>query len=126
MRTLVMKNARRVPTHVAVSPEIREAIDLYKTQTGFYQTLGTDIYWGMQIVEDINCPGILVYDSFAARRRAIHGGVTVEVGYINDQFAKNELSILAEHTKALQVRYPDAFCYATKTDLDRAVAGGGE
>lgn len=124
MRTLVMKNARRVPTHVAVSPEIREAIDLYKTQTGFYQTLGTDIYWGMQIVEDINCPGILVYDSFAARRRAIHGGVTVEVGYINDQFAKNELSILAEHTKALQVRYPDAFCYATKTDLDEAVSGG--
>ncbi len=31
----------------------------------------------------------------------------------------NELSILAEHAKALQVRYADAFCYATKTTLDQ-------
>lgn len=120
MRTKVLENARRVPTHVCVSPEIKEAIDLYKTATGLYQTLGDSVYWGMQVVEDTNCPGILVYDSFAARRRAIHGGTTVEVGYYNDQFIKNELSILAEHTKALQVRYPDAFCYATKTDLDKS------
>lgn len=128
MRTKVMTNARRVPTHVAVSPEVREAIDLYKTETGLYQTLGSDVYWGMQVVEDASCPGILVYDSFAARRRAIHGGTTVEIGYYNDQFIKNELSILSEHTKALQVRYPDAFCLAEKEDLDKAPtvsAGGG-
>lgn len=119
MRTKVMVNARRVPTHVAVSPAVREAIDLYKTETGLYQTLGSNVYWGMQVVEDANCPGIMVYDSFAARRRAIHGGTTVEIGYYNDQFIKNELSILAEHTKALQVRYPDAFCLAKQTDLDQ-------
>ena len=119
MRTKVMRNARRVPTHVAVSPEVREAIDLYKTATGLYQTLGSDIYWGMKVVEDASCPGVLVYDSFAARRRAVHGGTTVEIGYYNDQFIKNELSILGEHTKALQVRYPDAFCLATKEDLDK-------
>lgn len=125
MRTKVMRNARRIPTHVAVSPEVREAIDLYKTETGLYQTLGSDVYWGMQVVEDVSCPGILVYDSFAARRRAIHGGTTVEIGYVNDQFIKNELSILGEHTKALQVRYPDAFCLATKTSLDKAPAVTG-
>lgn len=125
MRTKVMRNARRIPTHVAVSPEVREAIDLYKTDTGLYQTLGSDVYWGMQVVEDASCPGLLVYDSFAARRRAIHGGTTVEIGYYNDQFIKNELSILGEHTKALQVRYPDAFCLATKTDLDKAPAAAG-
>lgn len=125
MRTKVMRNARRIPTHVAVSPEVREAIDLYKTETGLYQTLGSDVYWGMQVVEDASCPGILVYDSFAARRRAIHGGTTVEIGYYNDQFIKNELSILGEHTKALQVRYPDAFCLATQADLDKAPAAAG-
>lgn len=125
MRTKVMRNARRIPTHVAVSPEVREAIDLYKTETGLYQTLGSDVYWGMQVVEDASCPGILVYDSFAARRRAIHGGTTVEIGYYNDQFIKNELSILGEHTKALQVRYPDAFCLAKQTDLDKAPAAAG-
>lgn len=119
MRTLVMKNSRRIPTNVLVSPEVREAIDLYKTENGFYQTLGAgNIYWGMQVIEDPAIDGIMVYDSFAARRRAIRGGVSVEVGYVNDQFIKNELSILAEWTKAFQVRYPDAFCYAKKTDLD--------
>lgn len=122
MRTKVMTGSRRVPTHVCVSPEVREAIDLYKTETGLYQTLGSDVYWGMKVIEDESCPGILVYDSFAARRRAIHGGTTVELGYYNDQFIKNELSILAEHTKALQVRYPDAFCLAKKSDLDQAAA----
>ena len=121
MRTLVMKNSRRVPTHVCISPDVKEAIDLYKTTTGLYQALGDGNYWGMQVIEDINCPGILVYDAYAAKRRAI-GGLTVEVGYANDQFIKNELSILAEQTKALQVTYPDAFCYATKTDLDKATA----
>lgn len=119
MRTLVMTKGICVPTHVAVSPEIKEAIDLYKTATGLYQTLGSNIYWGMPVVEDPDCPGILVYDSFAARRRAIHGGVSVEIGYYNEQFIQNELSILAEWTKALQVRRPDGFCYAAKEDLDK-------
>jgi len=122
MRTKVMTTSRRIPTHVCINPLIKQEIDLYKTETGLYQTLGSDVYWGMKVVEDTNCPGILVYDAFAARRRAIHGGTTVEVGYYNDQFIKNELSILAEHTKALQVVYPDAFAYATKTDLDKTTA----
>lgn len=121
MRTKVMRTARRIPTHVCISPEIKEAIDLYKTETGLYQALGSDVYWGMKVVEDPNCDGILVYDSFAAQRRSIHG-TTVEINYINDQFVKNELSVLAEHTKALQVRYPDAFCYASPTDLDKSAS----
>ena len=119
---VAMTTSRRIPTHVCINPLIKQEIDLYKTETGLYQTLGSDVYWGMKVVEDTNCPGILVYDAFAARRRAIHGGTTVEVGYYNDQFIKNELSILAEHTKALQVVYPDAFAYATKTDLDKTTA----
>lgn len=118
MRTKVMATSRRVPTHVCISPVIKEAIDLYKTENGLYQSLGTDNYWGMKVIEDPNCDGILVYDAFAAMRRSIHG-TSVEVGYYNDQFIKNELSILAEHTKALQVRFPDAFCYASQTNLDK-------
>lgn len=121
MRTLVMKNARRIPTHVCISPDIKEAIDLYKTETGLYQALGDTNYWGMQVVEDVDCTGILVYDAFAAVRRSIRN-ISIEVGYANDQFVKNELSILAENTKALQVRYPDAFCLATKADIDKATA----
>lgn len=116
MRNEVMKNARRVPTHVCMHPDIKTAIDLYKTNQGYYQNIRDD-FWGMIPVEDFNCSGIMVYDKFSARKRPIHG-TTVEVGYVNDQFIKNELCILAERTSCLQVPRPDAFCYATKTNLD--------
>ena len=116
MRTLCMKNARRIPTHVCMHPDIKEAIDLYKTEHGYYQYLG-DAYWGMLPVEDFDCDGLLVYDSFAALERPVHG-VSVEVGYVNDQFIKNELSILAEETTCLQVKFPNAFVHASKTNLD--------
>lgn len=116
MRNEAMKNARAIPTHVCMHPDIKMAIDLYKTQQGYYQDLG-DSWWGMVPVEDFNVPGILVYDAFAARKRPIHG-TTVEVGYVNDQFVKNELSLLAEQTSCLQMLRPDAFVYATKTNLD--------
>lgn len=121
MRTKVATTARRLPNFVVVSSEIKEAIDLYKTTTGLYQTLGSDTLWGMKVVEDINADGILVYDNTAAKRRLIHA-MSVEAGYYNDQFIKNELSILGEQTVALQVRRPDSFCYAAKTDLDKATA----
>lgn len=115
MRTEVMENARTIPTHVCMHPDIKQAIDLYKDDNDRYQLL--DNFWGMEVVEDFDCSGILVYDAYAARKRPIHG-VSVEVGYVNDQFVKNELSVLAERTSALQVIRPDAFCYATKANLD--------
>ncbi len=119
MRNKVMKEARRVPTHVCLNPDIKAAIDLYKTETGLYQFLGDNVLWGMTVVEDFDCDGILVYDATCARKRPVHA-MSVEVGYVDDQFIKNELSILAEKTTALQVTYPDAFCYAEKADLDKA------
>ena len=116
MRNEVIKNARTIPTHVCMHPDIKTAIDLYKTSQGYYQNIADD-FWGMVPVEDFDCSGVLVYDSYAARKRPIHG-TSVEVGYVNDQFIKNELSILAEQTTCLQVIRPDAFCFATKTNLD--------
>lgn len=117
MRTLCMKNARRIPTHVCLHPDIKEAIDLYKTQMGLYQFLGDGILWGMQVVEDFDCEGILVYDAFSAKKRPVHG-ITVEVGYVDKQFIQNELCVLAEQTLAFQVIRPNAFVYAEKDDLD--------
>ncbi len=116
MRNEVAKNGRAIATHVCMHPDIKMAIDLYKTQQGYYQNIRDD-FWGMIPVEDFDCAGILVYDAFSARKRPIHGR-SVEVGYVNDQFIKNELCILAEETDCLQVIRPDSFCYATKTNLD--------
>jgi len=115
MRNEAMKNARTIPTHVVMHPDIKMAIDLYKDSQNRYQQL--EGWWGMIPVEDFGCEGIMVYDAFAARKRPIHG-TTVEVGYYDDQFIKNELSLLAERTSCLQVVRPDAFVYATKTNLD--------
>ena len=115
MRNELMKNARTVPTHVCMHPDIKMAIDLYKDSQNRYQQL--EGWWGMEPVEDFDCGGILVYDQFAARKRPIHGRA-VEVGYVNDQFLRNELSLLAEETDCLQVIRPDAFIYATKANLD--------
>ncbi len=119
MRTEVMKTARRVPTHVALHPDIKTAIDLYKTSTGLYQVLSDGVIWGMVVVEDFECDGILVYAPACAKKRPVHN-ITVELGYVNEQFIENELSLLAEKTTALQVVYPDAFCYASKAKLDAA------
>lgn len=115
MRNAALQTGRTVPTHVCMHPDIKMAIDLYKDQNDRYQAL--DGWWGMVPVEDFDCPGILVYDQFAARKRPVHG-TTVEVGYVNAQFIQNELCILAERTSCLQVIRPDAFVYATKTALD--------
>ncbi|MBQ9041580.1 MAG: phage major capsid protein [Eggerthellaceae bacterium] len=116
MRTQCMVNGRAIPTHVCMHPDIKQEIDLYKTQQGFYQNL-SDHFWGMIPEEDFNCPGILVYDAFAMLRRPV-GGTVVEVGYVDDQFIKNELCILAERESAFQVKKPTSLVYASKTSLD--------
>ena len=115
MRTECMENGRAIPTHVCMHPDIKQAIDLYKDQQGRYQLL--DNFWGMIPVEDFNCGGIMVYDAFAMLRRPVHG-LAVELGYVNDQFIKNELCILAEETLAFQIKRPSAIVYATKANLD--------
>ncbi len=61
MRTKVMLNSNRIPTHVCVSPEIKEAIDLYKTSTGLYQALDIihpDTRPGDEIFVDIEVVGV--------------------------------------------------------------------
>lgn len=117
MRNKVMTNAKRIPTHVCINPDVKLAIDLYKTTTGLYQVISGDVLWGMKVVEDIDCSGIIVYDCYAAKARPVHQ-LKVDVGYVNDQFYHNELSVRAEETSALQVNYPDAFCFASKEALD--------
>lgn len=131
MRTKIVTGARRIPTHVAMSPYIKEAIDLYKTETGLYQALGDNTYWGMKIIEDVDVDGIIVYDYLALCSRLIDP-LSIEVGYYDDQFIKRELSILGNTECALQVRYPNAICFAdsetlsAKNVIDAGGSQGGE
>jgi len=45
-------------------------------------------------------------------------GVTVEMGWINDQFVQNAMTILAEKRLALLVRNIDAYAFCKCTDID--------
>jgi len=48
-------------------------------------------------------------------------GVTIEMGWINDQFVQNAMTILAEKRLALLVRNIDQYAFCKCTDIDVAV-----
>lgn len=48
-------------------------------------------------------------------------GVTIEMGYINDQFVKNAMTILAEKREALLIRNVDADAFRKVTDINAQV-----
>jgi HK97 family phage major capsid protein len=108
------------PTHVAMSPQVKEQLDLLKGEDGHYLIVqvGTKV-WGLEIVEDM---GLTTVDDGATHNGAIvyaSIGATwytketdnVEIGLVDDQFINNAYTLLAEGRNALAVKYPDAFCY---------------
>ena len=48
-------------------------------------------------------------------------GVTLEVGWVNDQFIQNAMTILAEKRMALLVRNIDAYAFCKVADIDAAL-----
>lgn len=48
-------------------------------------------------------------------------GVTLEVGWINDQFVQNAMTILAEQRLALLIRNVDQYAFCKVTDIDAAI-----
>ena len=110
------------PSHVAVSPEVDEALDLLKDENKAYlKVKAAGRVWQLEIVldaglavhdpaEGLTHHGVLVYSNIGA---TFHTKETdsIEVGLVGDQFINNAYTLLAEGRFALSVRYPDAFCY---------------
>jgi len=48
-------------------------------------------------------------------------GVTIEMGWINDQFVQNAMTILAEQRLALLIRNVDQYAFCKVTDIDAAI-----
>jgi len=108
------------PTHVAMSPQVKEKLDLLKGEDGHYLAITVgDRVWNLVIVEDT---GLTTVDGGATHYGAIvyaNIGATwytketdnVEIGLVDDQFINNAYTLLAEGRNALAVKYPDAFCY---------------
>lgn len=120
MVTLAIMNSRLYPNYIAVAPQVKEAIDLLKDANGAYLTLmANGRVWNLPVIEDVNMVvqegstlhfGAMVYFSQAATLFSVDAQ-TLRVGTVNDQFVKNQLSLLLEESNALKVTYPDAFVY---------------
>lgn len=124
MVTLAIMNSRLYPNYIAVAPQVKEAIDLLKDSNGSYLTLmANGRVWNLPVIEDVNMVvaetsgdkatlhfGAMVYFSQAATLFSCDAQ-TLRVGTVNDQFVKNQLSLLLEESNALKVTYPDAFVY---------------
>lgn len=122
MATAVYVNSGFAPTHVAVSPLVDETLDLLKDdQKAYLQVKQGGRVWNLEVVVDaglaIHDPaagvthhGMIVYSALGATllTKEIDN---VEMGLVDDQFINNAYTLLAEGRYALQVRFPDAFCY---------------
>lgn len=110
------------PTHVAMSPQVKEELDLLKSSVDeHYLVIKVgDRVWGLEVVEDNGLTvvdpattshyGCIVYASVGATWYTKEQD-NVEVGLINAQFIQNAYTLLAEGRHALAVRFPDAFVY---------------
>ena len=116
------------PTTVAMHPYVAESIELEKDANQRYINMMVNgQLWALQVVEDLNLTetadskstyGMMVYLPQAAtffNREA----ETLEVGIVNDQFMRNELTIRIEGRYGLKVTYPKAFCYIADTGVSR-------
>lgn len=136
MVTLAIMNSRLYPNYVVVAPQVKEAIDLLKDENGAYLTLmANGRVWNLPVIEDVNMVvsttdtddkvtlhfGAMVYFSQAATLFSADAQ-TLRVGTVNDQFVKNQLSLLLEESNALKVTYPDAFVYCKDAITAQAVA----
>lgn len=123
MATKVLLTSGFFPTHVAMSPQVKESLDLLKGSDGHYLAINVgNQVWSLQIVEDTGLTyvdtaptpqvhnGAIVYTSVGATWYTKETD-NVEMGLVANQFVENAYTLLAEGRNAMAVRFPDAFCY---------------
>lgn len=114
------------PNYVAVHPNVLVDLDLTKTSEGAYLALQVNgRLWGIPVVEDINLDivtvsgsgdsqtethtyGSLLYNNRAATWYTSQANA-LTLGYVNDQFIRNEYTLLAEGEFLLTVTRPKSF-----------------
>lgn len=123
------KQSKYMPATVLMNPvkilkmKLAKAADGHYILPPFISSNGT-VVDGMLVVESsqVGVNEIIVGDF---RYGTIYDaeGVTVEFGYVNDQFIKNTSTILAEKRTMLLVRNADLDAFRKISDVDAAVAG---
>lgn len=125
MATDVFLASGYTATHVAMHPYVAEAAQLLKDGDNRYMNVVINgKLWALSVVQDANLKtaegkfGMMVYWNGGATVFTKHND-ELSIGLVDDQFIRNEYTILAEGTYGLKVARPDAFSYLA----DTAVAG---
>jgi HK97 family phage major capsid protein len=132
MKTLSWMSSGFQPTYIAVHPYVSEQLDLEKSTDGYYLRLTADgKVWGIPVVEDINlfenagtdeAPvltyGALMYNPMSATWYTSEADA-LSLGFVDDQFTRNEFTLLAEGEHLITVQRPKSFVY-----LPDAIAAG--
>lgn len=125
MATDVFLASGYTATHVAMHPYVAEAAQLLKDGDNRYMNVVINgKLWALSVVPDANLKtaeskfGMMVYWNGGATVFTKHND-ELSIGLVDDQFTRNEYTILAEGTYGLKVARPDAFSYLA----DTAVAG---
>lgn len=119
--TLIRTTGRAMPTHHVMLPSDWEGIRLTRTADGIYiwgnpSEAGPERLWGLPVIQNealsatTGMVGSFQLEWIYLAERA---GVTVQSGFINDDFTDGRQRLRAQGRWALAVTRPAAFCQVT-------------
>ena len=130
IKTSIMDNAQSKynPNYAVMNPKDVLKMKLTKDSFGRYllppfMTADGQNVDGMQIIESSQVTAnTMVVGDFRYGTIYDLEGVTIDMGYVNDQFIKNTFTILAEKREALLIRNVDVTGFNKVTDIAAALA----
>lgn len=114
------------PTHVVMNPEDKAKLELTKTSTGEYTYpmffTGAENIAGLIVVASNNITaGTIIVGDFSKLIVKVREAVNLTVGYENDDFTRNMVTIIAEARLVQYIRNNDVYAFV-EADLATAIA----